>query len=46
MGFARQVGSRILFMDKGEIVEEAPPATFFTRPATERASRFLAQLED
>src|SRR5882724_10358878 len=46
MGFARQVGSRILFMDKGEIVEEAPPATFFTAPATERASRFLAQLED
>ncbi len=46
MGFARQVGSRVLFMDKGEIVEEAPPATFFTQPATERASRFLAQLED
>jgi ABC-type polar amino acid transport system ATPase subunit len=46
MGFARQVGSRILFMDRGEIVEEAPPTTFFTAPATERASRFLAQLED
>jgi len=46
MGFARQVGSRVLFMDRGEIVEEAPPTTFFTAPATERASRFLAQLED
>jgi ABC-type polar amino acid transport system ATPase subunit len=46
MGFARQVGSRILFMDRGEIVEEAPPVTFFTAPSTERASRFLAQLED
>jgi ABC-type polar amino acid transport system ATPase subunit len=46
MGFARQVGSRILFMDRGEIVEEASPITFFTAPATERASRFLAQLED
>jgi ABC-type polar amino acid transport system ATPase subunit len=46
MGFARQVGSRILFMDRGEIVEEAPPVIFFTAPSTERASRFLAQLED
>jgi ABC-type polar amino acid transport system ATPase subunit len=46
MGFARQVGSRIVFMDRGEIVEEAPPTTFFTAPASERASRFLAQLED
>ena len=46
MGFARQVGSRILFMDRGEIVEEAPPDTFFTAPSTERAARFLAQLED
>ena len=46
MGFARQVGSRVVFMDHGEIVEEAPPARFFTAPATERATRFLAQLED
>jgi ABC-type polar amino acid transport system ATPase subunit len=46
MGFARQVGSRIVFMDRGQIVEEAPPTTFFTSPASERASRFLAQLED
>jgi ABC-type polar amino acid transport system ATPase subunit len=46
MGFARQVGSRILFMDRGEIVEEARPAAFFTTPSTERAARFLAQLED
>jgi ABC-type polar amino acid transport system ATPase subunit len=46
MSFAHQVGNRIVFMDRGEIVEEAPPTTFFTAPATERASRFLAQLED
>jgi ABC-type polar amino acid transport system ATPase subunit len=46
MNFARQVGSRIVFMDRGEIVEEAAPTTFFTAPKTERASRFLAQLED
>jgi ABC-type polar amino acid transport system ATPase subunit len=46
MGFARQVGRRVVFMDHGEIVEEAPPQRFFTQPATERAARFLAQLED
>ena len=46
MGFARQVGRRVVFMDHGEIVEEAPPARFFTAPATERAARFLNQLED
>jgi ABC-type polar amino acid transport system ATPase subunit len=46
MGFARRVGSRVVFMDRGEIVEEAAPAAFFTAPATERASRFLALLED
>jgi ABC-type polar amino acid transport system ATPase subunit len=46
MGFARQVGRRVVFMDHGEIVEEAPPARFFSAPATERAARFLAQLED
>ena len=46
MGFARRVASRVVFMDAGEIVEEADPKTFFTAPATERARRFLAQLED
>ena len=46
MGFARRVGTRIVFMDRGEIVEEAPSKTFFTAPASERARRFLAQLED
>jgi ABC-type polar amino acid transport system ATPase subunit len=46
MNFARQVGRRVVFMDHGEIVEEAPPQRFFTAPATERAARFLAQLED
>jgi ABC-type polar amino acid transport system ATPase subunit len=46
MGFARRVAGRVVFMDAGEIVEEASPKTFFTVPATERARRFLAQLED
>ena len=42
MGFARQVGTRIVFMDHGEIVEEAAPDVFFTAPKTDRAQRFLS----
>jgi ABC-type polar amino acid transport system ATPase subunit len=45
MGFARHVSSRIIFMDAGEIVEEAPPDAFFDAPRTGRAQRFLRQLE-
>jgi ABC-type polar amino acid transport system ATPase subunit len=46
MGFARNVGTRTVFMDHGEIVEEAPGAAFFGAPKTERAQRFLQQFED
>ena len=46
MGFARHVGTRTVFMDRGEIVEEAPGAAFFDAPRTERAKRFLQQFED
>jgi ABC-type polar amino acid transport system ATPase subunit len=46
MGFARNVGSRVAFMDHGEIVETDSPAAFFDRPRTERAQRFLRQFED
>jgi len=46
MGFARNVGRRIVFMDQGEIVEEGPPPAFFDNPQTERAKRFLRQFED
>ena len=46
MGFARHVGTRTVFMDRGEIVEEAPGAAFFDAPKTERAKRFLQQFED
>jgi ABC-type polar amino acid transport system ATPase subunit len=46
MGFARQVGTRVVFMDGGEIVEEALPKTFFTAPASERAKRFISQLQN
>ncbi|PZF77872.1 amino acid ABC transporter ATP-binding protein [Aestuariivirga litoralis] len=44
MGFARKVADRIVFMDHGEIVEQAPPAEFFTSPASARARQFLDQL--
>jgi polar amino acid transport system ATP-binding protein len=46
MGFARHVGTRTVFMDRGEIVEEAPGAAFFEAPRTERAKRFLQQFEE
>ena len=46
MGFARHVGTRTVFMDRGEIVEEAPGAAFFDSPQTERAQRFLKQFEE
>jgi len=46
MGFARQVGTRVVFMDAGEIVEEASPETFFTSPSSERAKRFISQLQN
>lgn len=46
MGFARNVGHRVVFMDRGEIVEEGEPKAFFESPQTERANRFLRQFED
>jgi general L-amino acid transport system ATP-binding protein len=44
MGFARQVADRIVFMDKGEIVEEAPPKEFFANPKSDRTRLFLSQI--
>ena len=44
MGFARQVANRVIFMDQGSIVEEAPPAEFFSHPKHERTQLFLSQL--
>jgi len=46
MNFARNVGSRLAFMDRGEIVEETVPTQFFSAPKSERAKRFLQQFED
>jgi polar amino acid transport system ATP-binding protein len=44
MAFAREVAHRIVFMDEGMILEEAPPAQFFGRPAHERARLFLSKV--
>jgi general L-amino acid transport system ATP-binding protein len=44
MGFARSVADRVVFMDQGEIVEEGPPAQFFTNPRSPRTKLFLSQI--
>lgn len=44
MGFAREVATRILFMDEGKIVEEAPPEEFFSDPKTPRSKEFLSKV--
>ena len=46
MAFAEKVGTRIVFMDQGAIVEEGEPKAFFAAPTTDRAQRFLALFED
>ncbi|WP_113128393.1 amino acid ABC transporter ATP-binding protein [Neorhizobium sp. 2083] len=44
MGFARQVADRVIFMASGAIVEEAPPAEFFSDPKHERTRKFLGEI--
>ncbi len=44
MGFARRVAHRVVFMDKGEIVEDAPKEDFFGKPRSERAQLFLSKI--
>ncbi|GGF50773.1 ABC transporter ATP-binding protein [Aliidongia dinghuensis] len=44
MGFARQVADRVIFMDRGEIVEENAPQAFFDDPQNERTRSFLGQI--
>ena len=44
MGFARKVAHRVVFMDKGEIVEDAPTPDFFGKPRSERAQVFLSKI--
>ena len=45
MNFARAIADRVIFLDGGEIVEEADPEDFFTYPKTERAQKFLDTFE-
>ena len=44
MGFAREVADRVIFMDEGQLIEEAPPATFFSQPKSERTKSFLSKI--
>jgi len=44
MGFARKVAHRVIFMDQGEIVEDAPKEEFFGQPSSPRAQTFLSRI--
>ena len=44
MGFARKVGNRVVFLDQGEIVEEATSEQFFSNPQSDRAKDFLSKV--
>ena len=46
MGFARQVASRVVFMEGGVVVEEGPPAQMFEQPVQERTRAFLRKISD
>ncbi len=44
MGFAREIATRVMFMDGGNFIEEAPPEEFFTNPKNERLKAFLGKV--
>ncbi|CUJ75941.1 hypothetical protein A9G00_11580 [Achromobacter xylosoxidans] len=44
MGFARKVANRVIFMDRGEIIEQNSPDEFFDHPQNERTKLFLSQI--
>jgi len=44
MGFARRVADRCVFMERGQIIEQAPAEQFFTAPGSERLKGFLDQV--
>ena len=44
MGFAREVGDRVLFFDQGRIAHDAPPAEFFNNPGNDRIRAFIGKL--
>ena len=44
MGFAKEVGTRVLFMDEGQILEQNTPEEFFSNPREERTKEFLSKV--
>jgi len=44
MGFAREVGKRILFMDEGKVLEDSTPVKLFDHPENERTKLFLSKI--
>jgi ABC-type polar amino acid transport system, ATPase component len=44
MGFAKTVADTVVFMDQGQVVEMAPPSTFFSAPKSDRTQKFLSQI--
>jgi ABC-type polar amino acid transport system ATPase subunit len=44
MGFAREAGDRVVFMDQGELIEQAPAEEFFSGPSEERTKEFLSKV--
>ncbi|GAA0689978.1 MULTISPECIES: amino acid ABC transporter ATP-binding protein [Clostridium] len=44
MGFAKEVGDRVLFMDQGKVLEDTTPSEFFAAPKNERAQEFLSKV--
>jgi ABC-type polar amino acid transport system ATPase subunit len=44
MGFAREVGDRVIFMEEGRVVEDTDVSTFFTNPEEERTKLFLTKI--
>nr|MDJ0621216.1 peptide ABC transporter ATP-binding protein [Calothrix sp. MO_192.B10] len=44
MGFAREVASRIMFLDQGRLAEDNTPEEFFSHPQCERAKQFLEKM--
>jgi putative glutamine transport system ATP-binding protein len=44
MGFAREVGDRVVMMDEGRIIEEGTPEHFFVEPREERTKQFLSKI--
>ena len=44
MGFAREVASRVLFMDEGQIMEQNRPEEFFSNPQNDRLKEFLSKV--